>query len=232
MASISARPLRATDRRIRRPARHPIRSGPTKPAAITRRQLAPYGVNYTGPNHYSGDLEYDRRFLRQAWDRYPETPWGQRAFLMLQTLSCTAPNFGCQGPNCFREVIRQGERFLREYPQTPFLKEQTYHLALAYETWWSLGQARTGRPHRRRRQGRQILGRSRQKTGPRALRGTDPHGNLRKSGSPLGTTGAAAAKTRSRHWRARLLLLFVLSDYGRRSRYTWNASSWWTSSNS
>ena len=146
MASISARPLRATDRRIRRPARHPIRSGPTKPAAITRRQLAPYGVKYTGPNHYSGDLEYDRRFLRQAWDRYPETPWGQRAFLMLQTLSCTAPNFGCQGPNCFREVIRQGERFLREYPQTPFLKEQTYHLALAYETWWSLGQAEPDDP--------------------------------------------------------------------------------------
>jgi hypothetical protein len=41
-------------------------------------------------------------------------------------------------------VIRQGEDLLRRFPETPFRKEQVYHLALAYETWWSLSQAEPG----------------------------------------------------------------------------------------
>ena len=109
-----------------------------------RRQLAAYGLRYTGMGHESGDLEYDRGLLRRAWKEFPETPWGQRAFLTLQRLGCLIPDSGCRGPNCFRTVIEQGEKFLREYPETPFRKEQIYHLALAYETWWSLSQAEPG----------------------------------------------------------------------------------------
>ncbi len=111
-----------------------------------RLQLAAYGVRYTGIGHYSGDLEYDRSLLRRAWKEFPESPWEQRAFLMLQSRSCSIPNFGCQGPNCFRTVIEQGENFLRQYPETLFRKEHIYHLALAYETWWSLSQAEPGDP--------------------------------------------------------------------------------------
>lgn len=115
-------------------------------ASRARRQLAAYGVRYTGIGHYSGDLEYDRSLLRRAGKEFPETPWGQRAFLVLQCLSCSISGFGCQGPNCFRAVIEQGENFLREHPGTPFRKEQIYNLALAYETWWSLSQAGPGDP--------------------------------------------------------------------------------------
>ena len=111
-----------------------------------RRQLAAYGVRYTGIGHYSGDLEYDHSLLRRAWKEFPETPWGQRAFLLLQGLSCSVPDSGCQGADCFRAVIERGEKFLREYPETPFRKEQIYHLARAYETWWSLSQAQPGDP--------------------------------------------------------------------------------------
>ncbi len=113
---------------------------------IIRRQLAPYGIQYTGPGHYSGYFEYDWSLLRRAWKEFPETPWGQRAFLMLQSLSCSIPQFGCQGPNCFREVIRQGEKFLRGYPDTALRKEENYHLAVAYETCWSLSKAAPGDP--------------------------------------------------------------------------------------
>lgn len=105
-----------------------------------RRQLVPYGVRYTGPGHYSGDLEYDRILLRRAWKEFPETPWGQRAFLLIQR-DCSTPELACRGPNCFLSVIRQGEKFLQDYPDTPFRTEQIYHLALAYDTWWSLSQA-------------------------------------------------------------------------------------------
>jgi hypothetical protein len=115
-------------------------------ASSVRRQLVSYGVKYTGIGHYSGDLEYDRSLLHRAWKEFPDTPWGQRAFLMLQSLSCADAQFGCPGPACFRQVIRRGEQFLRDHPDTPFRKEQCYHLALAYETWWSLSQARPGDP--------------------------------------------------------------------------------------
>jgi hypothetical protein len=43
-------------------------------------------------------------------------------------------------------VIKQGENFLREHPDTPFRTEQIYHLALANETWWSLSRAEPGDP--------------------------------------------------------------------------------------
>jgi hypothetical protein len=111
-------------------------------APAVRKQLAPYGVRYTGFGHYSGELEYDRSLLRRTWLEFPGTAWGQRAFLSLQLLVCSdAAQFQCDGPNCFRQVIQRGEQFLRDYPRTPFRKEQIYHLALAHETWWSLSQA-------------------------------------------------------------------------------------------
>jgi hypothetical protein len=109
-----------------------------------RAQLAKHGIRYGDIGHYSGDLEYDRSLLHRAWTEYPDTLWGQRAFLMLQRLGCTDSPFRCPGPNCFISVIRQGEEFLNENPDSPVRSEQIYHLALAYDTWWSLGQAESG----------------------------------------------------------------------------------------
>ncbi|MBK9171252.1 MAG: hypothetical protein IPM24_27880 [Bryobacterales bacterium] len=110
-------------------------------AAEARERLRPHGVSYSRIGHYSGALEYDRSLLLKAWTGSPATPWGQRAFLEIQRLGCSVPGFGCDGVNCFLEVIRQGERFLLDFPDTPFRLEQTYHLALAHEAWWSLSLA-------------------------------------------------------------------------------------------
>ena len=116
-------------------------------ADSVRNQLLPYGIHYGGIGHYSGDLEYDRSLLCRAWNELPDTNWGQRAFLILQTQSCDeSVRFGSEGPNRFRDIIRLGENFLRDYPQTQFRKEQVYHLALAYETEWSLSKAQPDDP--------------------------------------------------------------------------------------
>jgi hypothetical protein len=107
-----------------------------------RPQLAKHGVRYGEIGHYSGDLEYDRSLLKRAWSEYPDTIWGQRAFIMLQQLGCVTSQFRCPGPNCFLSVIEGGEKFLERYPESPLRIEQIYNLALANETWWSLGQAK------------------------------------------------------------------------------------------
>jgi hypothetical protein len=52
--------------------------------------------------------------------------------------------FGCDGPRCFLAVIKQGESFLQQYPNTTLRVQQTYQLALAHDTWWSLGNAMPG----------------------------------------------------------------------------------------
>lgn len=116
----------------------------TAGASSIRAQLARYGVRYGEIGHYSGDLEYDRSLLRRAWTQYPDSIWGQRAFLMLQRLGCATRQFHCPGPNCFLPVIEQGESFLERYPDTSLRTEQIYNLAQANETWWSLGQAQPG----------------------------------------------------------------------------------------
>jgi hypothetical protein len=113
-------------------------------ADAVRRQLARYGVRFTGIGHHSGDLEYDRSLLLRSWREFPQTSWGQRALLILQRLSCSVPGYGCDGPNCFLKVIADGEKFLREYPDTDFRREQTYNLGLAHETWWALSRAEPG----------------------------------------------------------------------------------------
>lgn len=111
-------------------------------AAKLMKQLSAFGVQLGGIGHYSGDLAYDHTLLRRAWKEYPDTIWGQRAFLLSQRLACGLPDYGCKGPNCLLPVIEQGERFLAQYPDTTLRREQTYHLALAYETWWSLSEAK------------------------------------------------------------------------------------------
>jgi hypothetical protein len=119
-------------------------SGEASNAEVIKRQLARHGIRYTGVGHYSGALEYDRTLLQRAWKEFPDTPWGQRAFLMLQRLSCLIPSYGCEGPNCFLKVIADGEKFLRDYPETQVRTRQLYQLGLAHETWWSLSNAEPG----------------------------------------------------------------------------------------
>jgi len=109
-----------------------------------RRQLASHGIRYGGMLHHGEGLEYDHSLLRRAWKEFPETQWGQRAFVLLQELLCSLPENSCKGPNCFRTVIEEGKAFLPQYPDTVFRREVIYHMAVANDTWWSLSQAKTG----------------------------------------------------------------------------------------
>ncbi len=109
-------------------------------AARIRQALAPHGARLGGLGHYGG-MMYDQDLLGRAWRLYPDTSAGELAFLTLQRLGWAAgsvsPRSG--GSDRFRVVIWRGEAFLSERPHSPIRKDVLFTLAVAYESWWSIG---------------------------------------------------------------------------------------------
>jgi hypothetical protein len=105
-----------------------------------REQLASYGVIYQRDEErqawaYSGDL------LKRVWTDYPDTQWGERAFLLLLDSGWnTRPDCSASSDQ-FRAVIQQGVSFLEKHPNSPYRLDVQLVVAQAYETWWSLNQA-------------------------------------------------------------------------------------------
>ena len=99
-----------------------------------------YGLSYE-PVHLAGAWVYRNDLLWHIWEEYGETEWGEQAFVLLlnrgwdRTLACGS------GSDRFREVIKQGEMFLAQRPQSRHRLPIVFALAQAYETWFSLSQA-------------------------------------------------------------------------------------------
>jgi len=105
-----------------------------------RKQLAACGLNFEW-DELGGGWGYTHDLLWRVWEDYQGTPWGEQAFLLIENRGWE-PHVGCgSGSDQFRMVIRNGERFLREHPQTPHRPDILLALAQAYETWWSVSQA-------------------------------------------------------------------------------------------
>ena len=110
-----------------------------------RTQLAGLGVTYeqTFDSPDGSSWTYTGILLRRVWTDYPETDWGERAFLMLLSHGW-GTGVGCEGgSDVFRQVIQQGLPFLEKRPNSPYHLDVQLALAQAYETWWSLSQAPT-----------------------------------------------------------------------------------------
>jgi hypothetical protein len=102
-------------------------------------QLAGLGVVYapavSQPPEYSGSL------LQRVWADYPESDWGERAFLLLLNHGWDTGVDCVAGSDQFHQVIQQGVAFLQEHPKSPYQLHVQLDVAQAYETWWSLSQA-------------------------------------------------------------------------------------------
>lgn len=108
-------------------------------AEDARQQLAPFGVRL-GPQR-KDDLDYERGLLVDVWMKYPNTEWGEYAFLLLQLAGWNpgADGYSRPGnPDEFREVAEHGEAFLAGYPQSTIRLQVLFTIATAYETWWSI----------------------------------------------------------------------------------------------
>ncbi len=110
-----------------------------------RTQLAALGVMYeesaTSPDEepwtYTGSL------LQRVWTDYGQTDWGERAFVLLQDQGWDTGRQCAAGADQFRQVIQQSLLFLEKHSKSPYQLDVQLALAQAYETWWSLSQART-----------------------------------------------------------------------------------------
>ena len=82
-----------------------------------RERLATYGLRYQGDK--LGDTWiYLRDLQARVWTEYPETRWGEYAFVLLLSLGWY-PGVACpNGSDTFRAVIEHGEEFLTHRPDS------------------------------------------------------------------------------------------------------------------
>ena len=85
-----------------------------------------------------GGFYYQRDLLWRVWQQYPETEWGERAFVVLLELGWDTSGTCAKGSEQFREMIRQGESFLQQRPTSPHRAVILLLVGQAYATWWSL----------------------------------------------------------------------------------------------
>jgi hypothetical protein len=85
-----------------------------------------------------GGFYYQRDLLWRVWQQYPETDWGERAFVVLLELGWDTSRTCAKGSEQFREMIRQGESFLQKRPTSPHRAAVLLLVGQAYATWWSL----------------------------------------------------------------------------------------------
>lgn len=90
----------------------------------------------------SATWAYDHALRRTVWRALPDTTWGSEAFVLLLRSGWSPRMFCDDGPDEFRNVIREGERFLAARPRSAVRRDVALMLAWAYETWWSLSRAK------------------------------------------------------------------------------------------
>jgi hypothetical protein len=105
--------------------------------ARLKTDLARYGLTLKYDELGAGSY-YPRDLLWRIWAQYPQTPWGERSFVLLLDRGWDT-SYTCEGGgDQTREVIRQGESFLRQRPGSPYRAVVTLLVAEAYSSWWSL----------------------------------------------------------------------------------------------
>ncbi len=102
-----------------------------------RSDLGRYQLNLQGAE-LGGIFVYSHDLLWRLWRDYPATDWGERAFILLLDHGWDTSPTCEKGAEQFREVIRQGETFLQQRPNSPQRGVVTLLVAGAYATWWSL----------------------------------------------------------------------------------------------
>jgi hypothetical protein len=108
-----------------------------------RAQLEKSGVTFGNSGANPGGLtwSYAGSLLKRAWTDFPQTEWGEHAFVLLLSQGFDTGVECAAGTDQFRTVIPQGLLFLEKHPNSPYRLDVQLAVAQAYETLWSLSQA-------------------------------------------------------------------------------------------
>ncbi len=85
-----------------------------------------------------GGYFYGREILWRVWREFPDSPWGEKAFLLLLDSGWSTKGACADGSDLFRSVIREGEKFLEQKPKSALRPYVLHEVGVAYATWWSL----------------------------------------------------------------------------------------------
>src|SRR5260370_11556430 len=91
-----------------------------------------------------GVFVYPQDLLWRIWKEYPETEWGERAFVLLLDRGWDTSGICEKGEDQTREVIHQGESFLRQRPSSPYPRDVPILVAESYASRWSLSNEPAG----------------------------------------------------------------------------------------
>ena len=103
-------------------------------------RIAGYELNYVW-GHLANSWLYRHDLLPGLLEEYGDTEWGEHAFVLKLWRGWDSSLACGEGSDQFRQVIRYGGEFLNERPNSPRRMEVIFHLAQAYETWWSISRA-------------------------------------------------------------------------------------------
>jgi hypothetical protein len=119
------------------------RQGANSDCAQLKTDLSRYNLTLKYDELGAG-LYYPRDLLWRLWAEYPKTVWGERAFVLLLDRGWDT-SFTCErGGDQTREVIRQGESFLNQHPNSSYRAVVMLLVAEAYASWWSLSNEPSG----------------------------------------------------------------------------------------
>jgi len=85
-----------------------------------------------------GGWYYQHDLLWRVWQRFGSTKWGEQAFILLLDLGWDTSGMCAKGSDQFRDVIRQGESFLQQHPNSEYRPFVIHLVGQAYATRWTL----------------------------------------------------------------------------------------------
>src|SRR6266568_7342550 len=102
-----------------------------------RNQFAEHQLTLAN-SQLGGGWYYQHDLLWRVWQRFGSTKWGEQAFILLLDLGWDTSGMCAKGSDQFREVIRQGESFLQQHPNSEYRPFVVHLVGQAYASWWTL----------------------------------------------------------------------------------------------
>ncbi|MHB9029713.1 MAG: tol-pal system YbgF family protein [Candidatus Latescibacterota bacterium] len=103
-----------------------------------KKWLGVHGLEYTLSN-IAGEYVYNQTLLWNIPKKYPDSYWGQFAFLELVKWGFDTSGVCRNDHDQWTRVLKEGEAFLKTYPDSPFASGIQFYMGIAAETLFNLG---------------------------------------------------------------------------------------------